>query len=71
MITEATSIAGRHMQQLAIDRADWAVSAKQFKTRGDKQYFGKCLNQCKVTKTRQRDWANRIITGLALPKQKA
>ena len=70
MLTKATSIAGRHMQQLAIDRTDWAVSAKQFKRRGDKRYVGICLNQCKVNKARQRDWANRIITGLALPKEK-
>ena len=70
MITKATSIAGKHLQQLAIDRADWAVSAKKFKSRGDKRYMGICLNQCKVNKNRQRDWANRIITGLALPKQK-
>ena len=71
MLTKATSIAGRHMQQLAIDRTDWAVSAKKFKSRGDKRFAGICLNQCKVNKARQRDWANRIITGLALPKQKA
>ena len=70
MFTKATSIAGSHMQQLAIDRTDWAVSAKQFKSRGDKRYMGVCLNQCKVVKARQRDWANRILTGLALPKQK-
>ena len=68
MITQANSIAGRHMQQLAIDRADWATSAKKFKSRGDKRYAGICLNQCKVNKARQRDWANRILTGLALPK---
>ena len=70
MITKAHSIAGRHMQQLAADRADWALSAIQFKSRGDRRYFGISLNQCKVNKARQRDWANRILTGLALPKQK-
>ena len=68
MITKATSPAAAHLQQLAIDRADWATSAKKFKSRGDNRFFGICLNQCKVVKTRQRDWANRIITGLAFPK---
>ena len=62
MITKATSIAGKHLQQLAIDRADWAVSAKKFKSRGDKRYMGICLNQCKVNKARQRDWAKRMIS---------
>ena len=70
MLTKATSIAGRHMQQLTIDRADCAGYAKHFKSRGDKSFAGKCLNLCRVNKARQRDWANLILTGLALPKQK-
>ena len=74
MITKATIIAGRRMQQLAIDRADYAGYAKLYKSRGDVSFSYKCLNHCKVIKARQRDWANRIIMDdvsfLALPKQK-
>ena len=72
MITKSTSIAGEYLQQLAIDRADYAEYAKLYKSRGDVSFSGKCLNHCKVIKNRQRDWANRIITGdvsfLAFPK---
>jgi hypothetical protein len=48
MITKSTSIAGEYLQQLAIDRADYAGYAKLYKSRGDVSFSGKCLNHCKV-----------------------